>query len=255
MITTSKNYDIICFQMSNQLSNLETPLKKETTKLLAEIRIILYDGKKIKQGLNAILPIIFNYRFKAIKWLFENGKLDLSNIINDIYPQLEELKVKPKLEILVENILFALRCNKRVVDSVVSVSGNNEDKPRKNITEFSVINYEQFITSIALGIPDDVVAQKIVDLTKYSLYIEFVSVATNMIYSENLKVSDKLINELAFIVADAAQEYSAIAIELGVLKPRTYNKFSFAGHIDKSFVKENKYIAELGITDFAEVFK
>jgi len=58
MITTSKNYDIICFQMSNQLSNLETPLKKETTKLLAEIRIILNDGKKIKQGLNAILRIL-----------------------------------------------------------------------------------------------------------------------------------------------------------------------------------------------------
>lgn len=254
MLATAKNYDIICFQMSNQLSHLESPMKKETTKLLNGIREILNSGKKIKPGLNAILPSIFNYRFKAIKWLIEKGDFNFTNIIDEVYPQLEELKDDPKLEILVENILFALRCNKRVVDSVISISGSNEGELEMSLSEFPVINYEQFITSIALGIPDDAVAQKIVDLTNSSLYIEFVGVAAYIIHSENLKISDKLINELAFIVADSAQEYSAVATELGILRPRTHNQFSFTGQIDKSLLKEEKYLADLGINDFAENF-
>jgi hypothetical protein len=254
MLATAKNYDVICLQMSNQMSHLESPMKKETAKLLAEIRAILIAGKKVKPSLDLMLPNIFNYRFKAIKWLIEEGELNFANIIDEVYPQLEELKENPKLEILVENILFALRCNKRVVDSVISVSGSNEGELEMSISAFPEINYEQFITSIALGIPDDAIAQKLVDLTNSSLYIEFISVAAYMIHSEHLKISDKFINELAFLIADAAQEYSAVATELGILRPRAHNQFSFAGHLDKSSVKEEKYLADLGINDFAKNF-
>lgn len=254
MLATAKNYDVICLQMSNQIPHLEFSIKKETTKLLAEIRAIITAGKKAKPSLDAMLPNIFNYRFKAIKWLIEGDEFNFSTIIDEVYPQLEELKENPKLEILVENILFALRCNKRVVDSVISVSGSNEGELEMSIAEFPEINYEQFITSIALGIPNDAIAQKLVDLTNASLYIEFITVAAYMIHSEHLKVSDKFINELAFLIADAAQEYSAVATELGILKPQTHNQFSFSGQIDKSFVKKEKYLADLGINDFAENF-
>lgn len=254
MLATAKNYDVICLQMSNQIPHLASPIKKETTKLLAEIRAIITAGKKAKPGLDAMLPSIFNYRFKAIKWLIEGGEFNFSTIIDEVYPQLEELKENPKLEILVENILFALRCNKRVVDSVINISGSNEGELEMSIAEFPEINYEQFITSIALGIPDDAIAQKLVDLTNASLYIEFITVAAYMIHSEHLKVPDKFINELAFLIAYAAQEYSAVATELGILKPRTHNQFSFSGQIDKSSVKKEKYLADLGINDFAENF-
>jgi hypothetical protein len=254
MLATAKNYDVICLQMSNQMSHLESPMKKETAKFLAEIRAILTAGKKAKPNLDAMLPNIFNYRFKAIKWLVEDGEFNFANIIDEVYPQLEEFKENPKLEILVENILFALRCNKRVVDSVISASGSNEGELEMSIAAFPEINYEQFITSIALGIPDDAIAQKLVDLTNSSLYIEFITVAAYMIHSEHLKVSDKFINELAFLIADAAQEYSAVATELGILKPRTRNQFAFSGQIDKSFVKDEKYLADLGINDFAKNF-
>jgi hypothetical protein len=77
-------------------------------------------------------------------------------------------------------------------------------------------------------------------------------VATDIISDENLKVSDKTINELAFLISDAAQDYSALAIELGILKSRSTTRKSFSGlAFDKNFIKEQKELADLGFDDFA----
>ncbi|MFH1003977.1 MAG: hypothetical protein V1781_00520 [Bacteroidota bacterium] len=166
---------------------------------------------------------------------------------------MKNLKKNPKLEILAENILFALRCNRKVVDAVVATVDFSKKNIGANISQLPTITYEQFISAIALGVPDGAIVQKIVDWTNSSLFIEFVTVAAVIINDEQqLKISDKVIKELAFIVADAAQEYSALATELGILKVRS-TKQSFAQiSFDNDFIKEQKFLADLGLDDYSK---
>ena len=254
MLATAKNYDVICLQMRTCMPHLESGLKKELSKLLTEIKVVLTTARKVKPVLDSMLPEIFNFRIKSIKWLIEKGDLDLSGMMDEIYPQLEELRQNPKLEILAENILFAVRCNKRVVKAVIGSGDFSEEKFASIAAELPAITYGQFLATLAYSIPDDEAAQKIVDWVNASLYIEFVILSAVIINEEKLKVTGKVINELSFLIADAAQEYSAIAIELGLLKPRSENQALFSEQVDKSFIKEQKYLADLGINDFAENF-
>ncbi|MBU0486558.1 MAG: hypothetical protein KKA07_15670 [Bacteroidetes bacterium] len=240
--------------MRNYMPHLESSLQKEISKLLTEIKSVLTASKKIKTGLDALLPRIFNVRIKAIKWIIEEERFDISEMFEEVYPQMKALQENPRLEILAENIMFSLRCNKRVVDALIGTGGFSADSFAANKAQLPIITYGQLLATLAYGIPNDETAQKIIDWVNSSLYIEFVILSAVIINDEKLIVSDKSINELAFLVADAAQEYSALATELGIFKPRLHNHFSFETLPDNTFVKEQKYLADFGITDFANNF-
>lgn len=251
MLGTAKNFDVICFQLRNFYPKLENPLKKDLNSLLAEIRQILVADKKIKPKVNSLLGSIFNLKVKAIVWLLHENELNFSDLLEEVIPQIDELKNDPKLEVLAENILFALRCNQRVIEALTKNDALSTDTISSEVSKLALINYEQFVTSIALGVPDNDVAQKIIDWANSSLYIEFVTVAASIIHQEKLKVPNKVINELAFIVADAAQEYSAIAMEIGLLKQHSVKNLS-QNSFDQNFVQEQKELSDLGLTDFAK---
>ncbi len=252
MIATAKNYDVICFQLRNNLySQLESPLKKELNRLSSDIKAIITSGKKIQAQSVNMLSQVFNLRIKALKWLADDKNFDYLEMPNDIFPQIEELKSNIKLEVLTENLLFALRCNQRVVESIVGTSEFSPDSFTSNISQLPDITYQQFIASLAFANLDDETSQKIVDWTNASLHIEFVLVAADIIGDDKLKISDKTINELAFLVADAAQEYSALATELGILKTRSTRQSFSNLSFDNSFIKEQKQLADLGLDDFA----
>jgi hypothetical protein len=252
MIATAKNFDVVCFELKNHYSQLENPLKKEVDKLLTEVKEIVTSGKQIKPLLDNLLKDIFNLRIKAIKWLLKDGGFESSEMLDEVYSQIEKLKENPKLEVLVENILFALRCNRKVIDAVITTADFSKENIEANVQQLPTVTYEQFISAIKLGVPDELMAQKIVDWTNASLYIEFVTVATSVINDEQLKVSDKIINELSFIIADAAQEYSALATELGILKSRSTKQTFAQVSFDTNFIKEQKFLADLGLDDYSK---
>lgn len=252
MISVAKNYDVICFQLRNNLySQLQSPLKKDLNLLSNDIKACIISGNKLKAQATNMLSQVFNLRIKALKWLSADSSFDYLEMFNDIFPQIEELRTNKKLEALTDNILFALRCNQRVIESIVVSNEFSPDTFSSNLVQFPDISYSQFITSLALANLDDETTQKIVDWTNASLQIEFVLVAADIISDEKLKISDKTINELAFLIADAAQEYIALAIELGILKSystrQSFSNLSF----DNSFIKEQKQLADLGLDDFA----
>jgi|GEM_PF-1226666 len=254
MIGTAQNIDIICFQFRKQTySDLGiNPLHKELNRLLDEMRSGLVKIKPIKKHIDKNISKIFNFRVKAIKWLLKNKAFGFNDLYNDVYLEIEKYNAEPKLQILSENLLFALRCNRRVVNAII----NSEDFTKENIEyqvpKLSTINYEQFVTSIALGVPDDSTAQKIVDWTNSSLYIEYVALAASLIYDEKLPISPETINELASLVADAAQLYSAISTEMGLIKQRSQKFASLDMIIDENFMKEQKQIAEMDINDYGK---
>ena len=253
MIMTAKNYDVICFQLRNDLySQLKNPLKKDLNRLSEEIKTLITSGGKIQAQSVDMLSQVFNLRIKALKWLSVDKSFDFQEIFNDIFPKIEELKSNKKLEVLTDNILFALRCNQRVIESLINMSELSSDTFTPNVEQLPNITYQQFIASLAFANLDDETTQKIVDWTNASLHIEFVLVATDIISDEKLKISDKSINELAFLIADAAQEYLALATEFGILKSRTIRQSFTTLSFDTSFIKEQKQFADLGLDNYAE---
>lgn len=255
MIAPSNNYDLICYQLRNNLySHLENPLKKELDRLSKDIKTIITSGNKVQVQSMAILEQLFNLRIKAIRWLASDSNFDYLQMVSEILPQIEEIKLNRKLEVLSENLLFALRCNQRVVESLLGTNEISSDHGDSILSELPEINYQQYIATLALTIPDDEICQKFMDWTSSSLHIEFVMIAADIINDENLKISDKTINELAFLVSDSAQEYSALATELGILKSHSKKQSFSQMSFDNAFVKEQKNMANLGLTDFAKNF-
>jgi hypothetical protein len=251
MLAVTKNYDVICFQLRNNLySQLENPLKNELNCLSTDIKTLITSGKKVQGQSVYMLSQIFNLRIKAIKWLSTDTSFDYSEMLKDIFPQIEELRSNRKLEVLTENLLFALRCNQRVVEAIIGTNELSADTFSSSLQQLTEITYEQFIASLAIAIPDDETVQKIVNWTNASLHIEFVMLAADIIGDVKLKVSDETVNELSFLVADAAQEYIALATELGILKSRSSKQSFSTLSFDNSFIKEQKQLADLGWDDF-----
>ena len=252
MTVSAKNYDAICFQLRNNFySQLQIPLRKDLNRLSNDIKAIVTSGIEIEPQLTDMLSQVFNLRIKALKWLSADVNFDYWETFKDIFSQIERLKSDKRLEVLTENILFALRCNQRVVESIISSSELSPDTLISSLAQLPDITYQQFIASLAFANLNDDTTRKIIDWTNASLYIEFVLVSTDIIVDENLKVSDKTINDLAFLVADAAQDYFALATELGVLRSRSTRQSFSNLFFEVGFVKEQKQFADLGLDDFA----
>lgn len=252
MIGTAKNIDIICFQFRKQNYSETNPLQKELNRLLDEIRSGLVNIKPIKKHIDKNIAKIFNFRVKVVKWLLSKNEFGFDDLFNDVYPEIERYVLEPKLQLLSENLLFALRCNMRVVNALINSEDFSKENIEKQAPKLPTINYDQFVTSIALGVPDDSTAQKIVDWTNSSLYIEYVALAVSLIYDEKLSISPKTINDLAFLVAEAAQLYFAISIEMGLIKQRSQKFTSLEMIIDENFMNEQKQIAEMDVDDYGK---
>ena len=253
MVAFAKNFDGIISQLRYSLvSQSEHPLKKEVNELSDRIKVLLTSGKRIENQPVEMLSSIFDLRIKALRWLTADINLDYAEMFNAIFPQIEELKSNTRLEFLVDNILFALRCNQRVLESMISANELSPNTFTSNLTELPDVTYAQFISAMAFANLDDQTTQKIVDWTNASLHIEFVLFASVILGEGEVTASDKTINELAFLVADAAQEYSALATELGILKSRSTKQFLSNQAFDQDFINEQKQLAGLGIDDFAE---
>ena len=252
MLATIKNYDLVCYQLrNNYYSQLDNPLKNDIDRLSKDIIDLLTSRKKVQKQSLDVLSQVFNLRIKAIKWLATEPDFDYLETLSEVSNQIETIKVNKQLEVLNENIQFALRCNQRVFESLFNEDDHQSDNTNFSFSQLQEITYQQFIATLAFTIPDAHTAQKWVDWINASLHIEYVMLCADIIIDEKIKVSDKTINELSFLVADAAQDYFALATDLGLLKPlkerQTFAQFTF----DDSFINEQKVLADIGLDDFA----
>ncbi len=250
MLAAAKNYDVICLQMRNYLAQQEGPIKHETNRFVDGVREIINSGDPIKPKLDKFLPQVFNYRLMALKWISQQPDIDFSHLIEKAYPSLEGLRKNPKLAVLAENTLFALRCNARVTHAVIGET--NSEEFSKQLASVPVTTYEQFFGTLVLSIPDQEAFQTIADFTNTSLYIEFILLAAILINEESLDVAENTTNELAFLIADAAQEYSAVATQMGILPARKHSESTVTGgFVDSS---EDQLLSNLGLPEFAKNF-
>jgi hypothetical protein len=250
MLAAAKNYDVICLQMRSYLPQQEESIKCETNRFLKDVKSIITDEGSIKPKLDKFIPQIFNYRLLALKWISQQPDIDFSHLLDNAYPSLEVLRSNPKLRLLAENILFAVRCNSRVLQAVMG--DVNSEEFSKQFADVPVTTYVQFFGTLALSIPDQETFQTIADFSHASLYIEFIILAAILIDEEHLNISEGAINELAFLIADAAQEYSAIAAMMGILPVK--QKSSSMNTITPINSDEDRLLSDFGLSDFAKYF-
>lgn len=234
----STNSNLSYFQWKiNEKVGLHNSLKKELTpfdQFVEGVQKILTSSKSIKSHSVFILTEVLGLRMKAIPLLSSVDSYE--DIINEITAQIEAVKSNKRLEFLIENILFAIRCNKRVFEGLLPLMDNS----------VSLVN--------TLSSTEDS-ERKVSEWLMSSLYVEFVMIAADVINeNKKLEVTDEKITELAFLVADEAQNYFALAKELGFLKKRSQKESVADAESDHLFVQEQKELAEIGLDDFAKNF-
>lgn len=218
MLVAAKNYDVICLQMRSYLPQQEEPIKRETNRFIDGVKAVIMGEGSVKPKLDKFIPQIFNFRLLALKWISQQPDIDFEHLLDQAYPSLEQLKRNPKLRLLAENTLFAVRCNARVMQAMIGDVTSSEFS--QQLANVPVTTYKQFFGTLALSIPDQETFQTIADFSHASLYIEFILLAAILIDEEHIDISEAAINELSFLIADAAQEYIAIATMMGILPVR-----------------------------------
>lgn len=239
--------------VSEYMSDPKTPLKREFNRLEGQIRSIIISGSPIKPQFDKLIPDVFNFRQKVIKWAVENQKMSFDQIAreqNEFFEN-EKFKLHLGLEVLHENILFATRTIKRVVEGIKSQSPVEEINLPDHIPQ---ITYDQFLTLLST-LPNERFAERTFVWTNSMMLIEMVVISEGVMMDDaKLEVSDHIINTLAFIVADSAQEYTAAAMELGMVMQRVRKEPFEFGPLDEEFVRDQQYLADIGLEDFAKAY-
>ena len=183
----------------------------------------------------------------ALKWIVQQPDIDFLHMIENSYPSLEALKDNSRLEILGENVLFALRCSERVAGHIMEGDVTSERLAEE--FESAPSTYEEFFSYLRLNINNDEAVNFFAAFSHTTLYIEFITVGALIINDENIELSDVSIDELAFLVADAAQTYSAMAKLMGILpeRPKAQPR-DFDGKL--LINDEDQLLTELGLRDF-----
>lgn len=252
MLSPVVNYDFICYPLKAQyFERLDHGLQSEIKKLFSEIENGLKSSSDLRAFATSQLRSIFNLRIKAIKWfLADNHLTALGETIDGCYNDFDSLIENSKLVYFVDNLKFAMRANKRLVDSLVEhVDISSTEMEIKS--SFLEINYDQFITSISIGIPDEESAQRIIDLVGSSLRIEFSAIAASILIEKGIDLSEEKAIQLTSVIGNAGQDYSAICHELGLFK-RHKGATTFI-QPDKSYIEDQQLLADLGLDDLVGI--
>lgn len=253
MVAFSKNFDGNLFQLRNALATqADHLLNKEVNELSNRIRLLLISGKEIeRQQPFEMLSSIFDLRMKALKW-FAEEQPDYFEIFKDISSKIEDLGSNPKLRVLVDNVLFALRCNQRVMESIQIANKLSKKEFISSLAEQEDTNYPQLVASLSYANPVHDATRKMLNFINASLHIEFVLLATDLAREEESNITDQTIQELAFLIADAAQEYSALATELGIVKVRSDRQPLSNPEFDSDFILEQRLLADQGLDEYGK---
>jgi len=256
MVAFSKNFDGNLFQLRNALaSQADHPLNKEVNELSNRIRLLLISGKEIERQLPIeMLSSIFDLRMKALKW-FAEEQSDYFEMFKDIFSKKEEVGSNPKLRVLIDNVLFALRCNQRVMEAIQIANNLSPKEIISTFAEYEEVTYQQFVAALSFANPVLDATWKILNFMNASLHIEFVLLATDLVGEEETFITDQTIHDLAFLVADAAQEYSALATELGIVKVRSERQLFSYQEIDSDFILEQRLLADQGLDDYGKTLE
>lgn len=240
MTEVAKNYDVLCYHLKVIRGELNSTGRDKIDFFLEVIRHDLLDNTiSLPDAIDKKFPLIFDLRVAALKWFSSEG-ININEVISsEVYPFFEQLMMVDRLATLAENILFALRCNKKVAGVLMSTV--KFEKLSGNLPE----SFDQLLTSIRHNASTEEIATTLIEWAKCSLRIEYIICAASSIFDDKLMVAPQRISELSSLVVNAAQTYSALALEMGVL-PSNKKMVDYSEAIDATILKEQQQLAEEG---------
>ena len=197
------------------------------------------------------LESLFALRLKALKWLAENEDLNIADAVKDIYDELLNANYSKGLSTLADNCLFALRVQMKFIEQLSTKVGSIS--PESITAEFKAIpeiTYMQFITSMSALVPDDEGLQTFLDWLNDSLKMEYGLIALHFLVHDKWNISSSKQRELTFMVADAAQEFSALSTLLFFGHQSKEVIAESHQYLSAAFVNEQLSLAEEGITEY-----
>ena len=201
-----------------------TPLEKELTTLLKKIIFLFenYEKDTLFKKVGSLVPAYFDFTNTAIQSLAKKKNLsELQNkVVMDFQEMEEEQKtIHPKLEVLISNLLFAFRTKKRVLSHILSAQNENRTY-QKEVTQETIIEevakepitFSSLVSHLTL-MPNEF-SQNYIDWLSASIRVEIVFLSVAMLKNDELTLSDEMIDELAFLVAQQSQLYYALSVQL-----------------------------------------
>jgi hypothetical protein len=258
MIGLANQYNALSYHLQVVRGGLNNSKREKIDSFIRAIHNdLLNNDIHLPSAIDEKFSIILDLRIAALKLLSSEGK-DFNELLdNDVYPYFEKLIEVDRLSNLADNILFALRCNKKVISYLISkIEPEEQSFDGININNFpDEISYDQFISTIYLISPTVEAANTFIEFSKCSFRIEYVICAAAMIFDDTLMVTPQKINELSSIIVNAAQIYSAIAMELEWLPLKVETRQHPTDIIvDPDFLEEQKKLAEAGIQLFSKIW-
>ncbi len=206
----------MCLFMRNSIPHLDLSLQKETKTLIDDLKSILQLENDLKVSFGSLLPQVFNFRIKALRWISANDQ-NLLNLFDEVTHSFEPLLLDPHLNILGKRVIDALHQNQEVVNALISKDSITDSSVSNSFSQIPDITYQHLVASIAFSLPDET-SQKFLDWVNASLYIEAISLCAIIIYDEGLNVPKNRINEMADLISDAGNEYEKLSIESSLMR-------------------------------------
>lgn len=255
MLSSSVSYDILCYPLKNNFyDKLENPIQVKLDKVFSDVENCLIGKSNLEKFSVEKMSDIFDLRMEAMAWLFENSDLEnLSEVIEESSEDFNILLSKDSNYLfLVENLKYALRVNKRYIDFCINeIEKSPSTFEQQFKPEAFKLTFEQYTNSIAMAIPDEELAQSILDLIGASLKIEFSLICAWILVHNNIQLSIEKIKELTSLVGKSAQDFSAISLEWGIGKKIKSEPKYFIQ--DNNFVSEQSDLADLGLDDLIDL--
>ena len=147
-------FPLNAFYADSNKGDIELAKMAENVKALV---VAYFNGEhNIDVFVNQHLNNLFEFRMSALKWLIANQVVfdDLNKTFED---ELAYFKNDPSLFVLYQNMLFAIRTNIRVVNSLVQpnkkeTSGRSIDF--SGFSELPKLTYNDYLNVVSLTMPD-----------------------------------------------------------------------------------------------------
>lgn len=250
----ASNIEFSCFYLFVNYNGLDNSLKREFDDLLSEIEATILSGKEIETRIPLSFNKVFRIRILALKAILRDEE-SILDLFDESYPYFEDLANDEKMNLLGENILFAIRSNIRVAKAIFSSPSFSQQDLENGMNEFQdkIFELEQFISLFSLSTPPAGITHSILDWLKASLTLEYIILSAAIIKDRKLVVTTATIKYLARAIADATHNYNAIAFEMGILKSSTgYHPERVVDSPDQEFIIEQKKIADSDLSSFSK---
>ncbi|MCB9224982.1 MAG: hypothetical protein H6582_12430 [Crocinitomicaceae bacterium] len=199
-------FDFAFFDLKHKSEELDDSMIKMLEEI--EIRVIkcIKSRKNLESEVTRILPELFSFRMEALEWL-STSDISISDVPDEIYPEIESFADNPKLKTIGFHISNALAYNRKLIEYFTESGAINQDSI-SNIAEQN-LDFQTFLMVLKF-LPNQI--RKIVEgLFLSSLQIEFLAIAAFMINNEEITCTSNKFLQINEMAKNVSQGYIVFA--------------------------------------------